>query len=263
MIPRAHITHWRSQAPWSTDAQVEQDLVLSRAIVELFGDPLLSSQLAFRGGTALHKLFLNPPGRYSEDIDLVQMVANPIGPVIDRIRSILEPWLGEPKRKFGEGIATMVFRFESETPPITPLRLKVEINTREHFSVLGYTKIPFEVASPWFNGMANLTTFPLEELLGTKLRALYQRKKGRDLFDLWLSMQQCRLDSHELIRCFSAYLEHGNTLIDRQTFAANLAAKLEDKSFRQDVLPLLSGVYVYDPAQASEAIQRELLSRLP
>jgi hypothetical protein len=53
MIPRAHITAWRPQAPWSTDAQVEQDLLLSRAIVEIFSDPLVADSLAFRGGTAL------------------------------------------------------------------------------------------------------------------------------------------------------------------------------------------------------------------
>ena len=35
----------------------------------------------------------------------------------------------------------------------------------------------------WFSGRCELTTYALEELLGTKLRALYQRAKGRDLFD--------------------------------------------------------------------------------
>lgn len=73
MIPRAYITAWRKIAPWSTDAQIEQDLILSRALVEIFSQPILSSQLAFRGGTALHKLFLTPASRYSEDIDLVQV----------------------------------------------------------------------------------------------------------------------------------------------------------------------------------------------
>jgi hypothetical protein len=79
MIPRAAITAWRPSAPWSTDAQVEQDLVLSRAIVEIFSDPTLASALVFRGGTALHKLFLAPAQRYSEDIDLVQAAPGPIG----------------------------------------------------------------------------------------------------------------------------------------------------------------------------------------
>jgi predicted nucleotidyltransferase component of viral defense system len=76
VISRAHITAWRAIAPWSTDAQVEQDLIVSRALVQIFSESTLSSRLAFRGGTALHKLFLNPPSRYSEDIDLVQVIVS-------------------------------------------------------------------------------------------------------------------------------------------------------------------------------------------
>lgn len=36
MIPKAYISEWREHAPWGQDAWVEQDLVLSRAIVEMF-----------------------------------------------------------------------------------------------------------------------------------------------------------------------------------------------------------------------------------
>ena len=77
MIPRAHITAWRARVPWPTDAQVEQDLILYRALVEMFNRPELVEGLLFRGGTALHKLFVSPSGRYSEDIDLVQVRAEP------------------------------------------------------------------------------------------------------------------------------------------------------------------------------------------
>jgi len=103
VIPRAHITAWRAAAPWSTDAQVEQDLILSRALVQIFSEPTLNSRLAFRGGTALHKLFLNPPSRYSEDIDLVQVKPEPIGPTLTGLRKILDSWLGQPRRKQSEG----------------------------------------------------------------------------------------------------------------------------------------------------------------
>lgn len=75
MIPRAYIEAWRAEAPWVQATHVEQDLVISRALVEIFARPELSSSLAFRGGTALHKLHLRPAGRYSEDIDLVQITA--------------------------------------------------------------------------------------------------------------------------------------------------------------------------------------------
>ena len=80
MIPRDDITHWREHAPWSEDFQVEQDLVISRALVAIFSDPVLAGALAFRGGTALYKLYLMPPARYSEDIDLIQIAPGPAGP---------------------------------------------------------------------------------------------------------------------------------------------------------------------------------------
>ncbi len=71
MIPSDYITEWRAEAPWIEDSQVEQDLVISRALVEIFSHPHLSAALAFRGGTALYKLYVRPAARYSEDIDLV------------------------------------------------------------------------------------------------------------------------------------------------------------------------------------------------
>jgi len=71
MIPRAFITEWQKNASWQTNAQVEQDLIIERALIEMFSDEMIRSKLAFRGGTALHKIFLKPQVRYSEDIDLV------------------------------------------------------------------------------------------------------------------------------------------------------------------------------------------------
>jgi predicted nucleotidyltransferase component of viral defense system len=97
LIPLAHITAWRARALWPTDAQVEQDLVLSRALVELYSNTVLALTVAFRGGTALHKLFFSKPGRYSEDIDLVQIDTGAIGPIMDATRAFLDSWLGEPK----------------------------------------------------------------------------------------------------------------------------------------------------------------------
>lgn len=117
MIPQAYITEWSNEVPWQTNEQVEQDLIISRALVEIFSDLFLSQRLAFRGGTALHKLYLQPQPRYSEDIDLVQIHEEPFGPVIDRLREKLL-FLGEPTRKQKEHNSTLIFRFESEFPPV-------------------------------------------------------------------------------------------------------------------------------------------------
>jgi len=137
LIPKDFITEWRDRAPWVLDRQVEQDLVISRALVELFSLETVTDALAFRGGTALHKLHFRPAARYSEDIDLVQTRAGSIGPVMDAIHDALDPWLGKPKWKQTEGRVTLDYRFDSEDAPPVALKLKVEINSREHFTVHG------------------------------------------------------------------------------------------------------------------------------
>lgn len=125
---------------------IEQDLIISRAVIDIFNDSFLNKKVAFRGGTALHKLYFQPAARYSEDIDLVQVIPESIGDTIDRFREVLN-YLGEPIRKQKHRNTTLIYRFESETPPTVPLRLKIEINCREHFTVFGYQSIPYQVES--------------------------------------------------------------------------------------------------------------------
>lgn len=252
MISRAAITAWRPSAPWLNDAQVEQDLVLSRGIVEIFSDPTLASALVFRGGTALHKLFLTPPARYSEDIDLVQAAPGPIGPVMDALRARLDGWLGKPKREQKEGAVRFIYRFQSEVPPITPLRLKVEINTREQLSVFGLIYKEFAVSNSWFSGTTDVVTYTPEELLGTKLRALYQRKKGRDLFDMATALKRIpALDTGKVVDCFTRYLAHTGKRVSRAEYEANMSEKIADPAFTQDIFPLLVRGVAYDSDDAA------------
>lgn len=263
MIPRAHLTHWRARAPWPDDAQVEQDLILSRVLIELFEHPALASALAFRGGTALHKLVLPTPGRYSEDIDLVQRSNANIGPTLTAIRARLDPWLGSARWSQGEGRATLLYRFETTAIPVRSARVKVEINTREHFTVMGERRVTYEVASPWFSGTTQVPTYATEELLGTKLRALYQRKKGRDLYDLWLALSTLLVDDATVVDCFQRYMDHGGFAVWRSDFEANLRDKLSDRSFVEDLSPLIRAGDTYRATEAAEFVLRRLVARLP
>ena len=263
MIQRAFIVEWREHAPWPSDEQVEQDLLLSRALAELYADEDLRGKLVFRGGTALHKLFLGPPARYSEDIDLVQADAGPIGPVMDAVHQRLDPWLGRPQWKQGRGRVTFYYRFTTEMEPVQQRRLKVEVNTREHFSVMGLEQRPFEVTSRWWQGRSAISTYALEELLGTKLRALYQRKKGRDLFDLWSARCRAAVNSLGVVECFQRYLELEGLSVTRAQFEANLREKLLDAAFRRDVEPLLATGTKWDLSAAADYVLSELLPLLP
>ena len=143
------------------------------------------------------------------------------------------------------------------------MRLKVEINTREHFAVLGCQPTIFTVQSPWFSGAAEITTYRLEELLATKLRALYQRKKGRDLFDLWHALSLLPVDDTEVVECFGRYLAHGGVTVSRAEYEANLTDKLRSPAFLEDIQPLLPTGAAYDVAAAGEIVRSRIIEKLP
>jgi predicted nucleotidyltransferase component of viral defense system len=263
MIPKAYITEWANQVPWQTNEQIEQDLVICRALVELFSDDFLAANLAFRGGTALHKLYLQPQPRYSEDIDLVQITTASFGPIIDRIKERLA-FLGLPKVKQKANNNTLVYRFESEFPPVQSLKLKVETNCREHFAVLGYQKFPFSVNSSWFKGKCEVTTYKLEELLGTKLRALYQRRKGRDLYDMYKALKHGGdLDIEALLKCYQAYM---NFVVENpptpKLYLQNLESKMQDDEFLGDIAALIRPDEKYNQQEAYQTLITKVLDKM-
>lgn len=131
MIPAAFLQAWSQQAPWPDLRHVEQDLVICRALCDLFSTPTLAGRITFRGGTAIHKLLFRQPLRYSEDIDLVQTEPEPIGATVDAIRAALS-WLGKCTREQAGHSMHLLFRFAPEVDPHATLKLKIEINTREH-----------------------------------------------------------------------------------------------------------------------------------
>jgi len=263
MIPRANITAWRSSAPWPSNEQVEQDLVLSRALVAMYSNSTVADQLVFRGGSALNKLFFAEAGRYSEDIDLVRRKAGPIGNLIGEIRKTLDYWLGSPKWKQGRDRFSLYYRFETSFEPVSGMRLKIEINTREHFSVLGTDRREFSVDNPWFTNSADVQVYKLDELLGTKMRALYQRKKGRDLFDLWLALKSGETDCDRIIECFLRYMDYSGSPVSRAEFEKNLSEKLDSRQFLEDIKPLIRADINYDPSVAADMVHDELVARLP
>jgi predicted nucleotidyltransferase component of viral defense system len=262
MIPAAYIREWRNLVPWQETDMIEQDLVTCRAIIEIFNDSYLAENLAFRGGTAIHKLFINPQPRYSEDIDLVQIESMPIKETINRLQQRLS-FLGEPDIRQKANNNTVVFKFNSESMQTTVLKLKVEINCREHFSVFGFKEMDFAVSSEWFKGNCNLKTYFIDELLGTKLRALYQRRKGRDLYDLFKVMSNIEVDTTKLLLCYREYIKFVVAQPPTQKqFLRNMEDKMADEDFLGDIKSLLRPDEKYDPNEAWEFIKTELVEKI-
>ncbi len=178
------IKEWSEQVPWDEEDQVLQDLLISRALVEIYSDEFLREELRFRGGTALNKLHFPEPFRYSEDIDVVRMTLGPNGAIIDRLRAVLEPWLGKGDYRPSRVASKLLFDISNVSPVGGDNVLKLEMSYKDPEFIDPAVTKAFRIEHSWFSGSADIPTFTTEEVLAGKLRALLNRRKGRDLLDL-------------------------------------------------------------------------------
>lgn len=260
MIPEFSLNEWRQHAPWVEDYQVEQDLIISKALISLYERPKIRETLVFRGGTALHKLYVKPAARYSEDIDLVQIVSAPIGQTLNEIRIALS-WLGEPAWKFTERSARFFYRYDALDG--SKRKLKIEINTTEHYHFTDLIDYNFTVSNSWFSGNLKLRTYQINELMGTKLRALYQRRKGRDLFDLWVVLKNNLVDPQKIIENYLSHCEKEKVIISRALFEKAMFEKMQNVDFISDIASLLSHNYDWSFDEAHQTVQENIIQLLP
>ena len=257
MIPQNAITAWSLDHPWPTPDQVEQDLLLSRAICAIADHPYLGEELVFRGGTALHKLHVPTAYRYSDDLDYVRTTAGGIAELTQALTNLGES-LGYAVRTRISAHPKVYWRATAQTG--TPLRIKIEVNTHERSPARPVIHAEHRVESTWWAGRARVQTFDPAELVATKIRALYQRSKGRDLFDLWLALTVLELPATDILTSFSPYRPDGLTAAKA---VANLEAKVADSTFQTDLDALLTEVppgYTIDGA--AQLVTQTLLEHI-
>lgn len=277
-LTRRDILEHQAIVPWANLRQVEQDLLLCRAMAAIFADGFLQNQVAMRGGTLLHKVHLAPASRYSEDIDLVVFGDRPEGHIRRALCRVLLDVLGKPESSAWDSIAlairntvkpSRVLRLNYAVPSVAEpgrkLEIVVEANVTERESHLPIIKTLFvfhfrnETVETFVNG------YDLHEMLGTKLRALFQRRRGRDLFDIFWALERSnpRIRPNTVIESFQHYLAKEGTAAGREEFFALLDAHLADRGFCSDMESLLRPGISYNPDIAGHILKRDLLSLLP
>ncbi len=276
-ITRQDILAHQAIVPWSAQYQVEQDLLLCRAMVALFDDQFLSSQLAIRGGTLLHKVHLAPPARYSEDIDLVVVGARPAEHIRRAIRRVLIDVLGTPKASVWDTLTLairnavkpsrvlrMSYSARSIIEPNRTLEIVVEANVTERKPHRAVVEMPFSFPFRGKPVQTRIRGFDIHEMLGTKMRAMFQRKRGRDLFDLYWALTQSPtpIDPAAIIASFEHYLKQEGTRAGRAEFIGILEGYLRDRGFCSDMQPLLRTDITYDPQAAGQYVKTHLLNLL-
>jgi predicted nucleotidyltransferase component of viral defense system len=277
-ITRRDILAHQAIVPWAAQYQVEQDLLLCRAMVALFDDPFLSSQIAMRGGTLLHKVHLAPPARYSEDIDLVVVGARPADHIRRALRRVLTDVFGMPTASVWDSLALairntvkpsrvlrMTYSARSIMEPNRTLEIVVEANVSERKPHRSVVEMPFRFPFREEEVQTRIKGFDIHEMLGTKMRALFQRKRGRDLFDLYWALTQspAPVEPAAIIASFEHYLKEEGTKAGRAEFIAILQGHLKDRGFCSDMQPLLRTDITYDPQAAGKYVETQLLHLLP
>ncbi len=278
-ITRRDIVAHQSTVPWPNARQVEQDLLLCRAMTAIFKDEFLKTQVAMRGGTLLHKVHLAPASRYSEDIDLVVIGDRPKEHIEKAINRVLAHTLGSPKKSIWRFVKLAVrnivrpseilqqtYSVPSLTDPQgAPLEIVVEANVSERTPHRPIVQLPFSYPFRGESVSVRITGYDIHEMLGTKMRAMFQRRRGRDLFDLYWALQysQIAIVPSEIIDSFLHYMAQENTNAERAELIELLRGHLRDSGFLNDMRPLLRTGLHYDPLEAGEYVISRLLDLLP
>ena len=158
--------------------------------------------------------------------------------------SSIDSWLGTPKRKMTERSVKLIYKYQ--TIDNIAAKLKIEINTTEHFNALGPVDYEFKVGSRWFSGDTVICTYHIDELMATKIRALHQRRKGRDLFDIWHAVTHDLFDLTRAIDIFRQYNNYNKQNITRAMFEQSFFEKQQDSNFGNDTVGLLPADYGWD-----------------
>ena len=117
-----------------------------------------------------------------------------------------------------------------------------------------------KLLTTYYESYAGVRAFHAEELVATKIRALYQRSKGRDLFDLWLALEVLALEPKKIIEAFALYRPVNLT---SSLAIKNLKDKLDNKRFLEDLNGLvITSDIAYDPRIAGTVVAGKLLSLL-
>lgn len=279
-LTRQDVLAHQHAVPWPELYQIEQDLLLSHAMHAIFSDEFLRTQVAMRGGTVLHKVHLAPAARYSEDIDLVQFGDWPEEHVRKSLMRVLRPVFGREQSwawthlKLAVRNATQksrilrcIYRVPSVVEPGRKLTIEVETNVSERTPHLKLMCPRFEFAFRGHDFSTPLISFHLNEMLATKLRALFQRRRGRDLFDLQVAITRGNreiLSIDTVIAAFQHYTRAEKTRVPRSEFIEHLHDCLRDRTgFCSDLEGLLRAGEQWDAHAAGACIEQQVLARLP
>lgn len=235
MIPGREVRVWADEQGLPNLTLAEQDYRLVRILETIYADEFLTSRLGMKGGTAMNKLYLRETPRLSVDLDF-----NHLGPkqevlrerkeIRERLTKLLQvqdpSYRIKSKRRYGQTTLTVKYRAVTGADQ----RLKIEISHVERFPILGGLALKLEAPNTSFK----VTSYRLEELVATKLRALFERYKGRDIYDLYYAAQ-LKHDRTAVRKLFLYYFYRSRKVFNPKVYLKTLSEKYRAGHYVDDV----------------------------
>lgn len=189
MIPQAEISKTAFREGMS-DKVIEKDYVITWILLAL-ADSDLKDSLAFKGGTALKKIYF-PDYRYSEDLDftLTQQIANE--KLLEKLNEVLATLAREQGFQFAVPAEKIEERADSITAYVNfvgPLQARLDSRSvKVDFTLSEKLVFPIEskeIHSPYGDAVSrSFPTYSLDEILVEKLCAIIGRTEPRDIYDV-------------------------------------------------------------------------------
>lgn len=200
VIPAEAISQWEATHPWQNAVQVEQDLLLE-AVIHRAAEADSFDQLAFIGGTCLHKLYGPEPRRYSEDLDFAWMgdgaPDGALKEIADHSRS-LDFERVEVVTSAEARFPKVLFFYENHDG--LPAKMKLETNTSLAAALRGrVVSRPLATSNAWLSEASDIPCAPLAALAGMKIIAGSTRGKSRDLYDLRYMVEELGVSDDDAV----------------------------------------------------------------
>jgi len=183
---------------------IEKDYVIGWILWGIGSDPELSAYWAFKGGTSLKKCYYIETWRFSEDLDFTVMPGGLYKPedIEPLIKHVLERVYDESGIDFS--IKPPIFKYTEKyfytegniyyrgpRNARTPDRIKLDISGAEK---IARPTILRDISHPYSDSLpapAQVRCYAFEEIFAEKLRAMGERGRPRDLYDIVL-LFRCR-----------------------------------------------------------------------
>lgn len=242
MIPQEALSHWDDVVPWDDNRLVEQDLALTRLILDIANHPILLNKLSLKGGTCLHKLWLPEPWRYSEDLDYNRIVASNPLEIINSLKEIAFD-TGFKDTIFKQNKLFMHLWLIDALDDGQEFRVKIDIQREIKSDSSAYQYRQFAIDNPWCSKQASVRSNTAEDIVASKVLALFQRSRPRDLFDMWAAIKAGIVTYVDVASRFASYRPDNPERWNTSKAARSLMAKLSDPSYIVE----LERISVYAP----------------